>query len=553
MDEGFDLLDDAQIMDELAKFAEEARRAAATAPEDQLELIKAKCAEFAASGARSLEESIILARAFASELSISVRDSEIQRFILGSLSGGVAAPRRQGERLDTTPTEWAWENILMAGKLNMLVAPPKAGKSALLVGLIGAWARGQGSFLGHAIHGDCPNVYIVGTDQPEGDWVTLFRREGLVGDDDVLADPIKLLWSAGAPLHLSVEGISHLKRLSEEDPGSLFLVDSYHACISPLGIDEATSAFDGPARALQEALAPSQGTIALIHHTNKSVSGGNATNASRGSNSLPAAGSMNTLLTWFRPPAEGQLQTDRKLILKSEGRGKGTSMVIELSDTGWTLHGDGDSALQAQALAEAEAELSGQQADVFDYAMTRWENGQNPITVTEVAGHMGKEAKKVDRVVRALVRKGLLRKAGELPPSLQGGRPAHLFSPWVMGGNTPSPENGGFRGETEENPSRASIKRGFPPKPHKPPIPGGGGFPPSVLPPADSPLELLTDGEWVNGWKLHYATRDEHQVIAYRLIAGKPIKRSALRWGLDVRLCQTPTLPAPLNLDDLPF
>jgi hypothetical protein len=484
-------------------------------------------------------------------IELDIRDGELRRYLAEARGDqvGIATPRMQGEVIDTTPTPWAWEGVLMAGAMNLLVAPPKVGKSALTIGMVAAWARGQGNYLGHALHGPCPNVYIVGTDQPENDWFTLLAREGLVGEGSTLADPIKMLWSSGCPLHLSQDGIRHLAYLAAEDPGALFLIDSYHACISPLGIDEATSAFDGPARALQGALAPHHATIALIHHTNKSVAGGNATNASRGSNALPAAASLNILMNWLRPPAEGQTQADYRVIVKTQGRAKGTSLIIELTDNGWVQHGDGEIALQAEALADAEAELAGQQADIFDYVMTRWENGANPVTISELAGHLNRETKKVDRVVRALMRKGLLRKAGELPPSLDGGRPAHLFAPTVVGEYPPPSEMGGKPEETGKTPSRVqkeTIKPPLPPKPTD--FLGGGVFPPEGgLPPANSPVELLTDGVWLNGWHLHSDTTDTHHVVAWKQLRSGPYHKRNLRWGVDARLCQPSS--DPLDFD----
>ena len=218
---------------------------------------------------------------------------------------GVCVPRMRGERMDTTPTPWAWEGVIMSGTFNLLVAPPKVGKSALMVGMISAWFHGEESYLGQPLHGVCPKVFIIGTDQPESDWHTLFKREGLIDRDGNMSGPVEMLWHTGAPLHLTEEGISHLGEIAAVNPGSFFLLDSYHSTVAPLGIDEATSAFDGPARKLAEVLAPHKATLAMIHHTNKSVSGGNATNASRGSNALPAAASLTILMNWFRQPAEG--------------------------------------------------------------------------------------------------------------------------------------------------------------------------------------------------------------------------------------------------------
>ena len=67
------------------------------------------------------------------------------------------------------------EGVIMSGTFNLLVAPPKVGKSALMVGMISAWYHGEESYLGQRLHGVCPKVYIVGTDQPESDWFTLLR------------------------------------------------------------------------------------------------------------------------------------------------------------------------------------------------------------------------------------------------------------------------------------------------------------------------------------------------------------------------------------------
>ena len=108
-----------------------------------------------------------------------------------------------------------------------------------------------------------PKVFIVGTDQPESDWHTLFKREGLVDREGNMAGPVEMLWHTGAPLHLTEGGIAHLGEIAAANPGALFLLDSYHACCAPLGLEEAASSFDGPARQLAEALAPYKATLAI--------------------------------------------------------------------------------------------------------------------------------------------------------------------------------------------------------------------------------------------------------------------------------------------------
>jgi hypothetical protein len=423
----------------------------------------------------------------------------------------------------------------MAGTFNLLVAPPKVGKSALMVGMLAAWWHGEGSYLGQPLHGVCPPVFIVGTDQPENDWFTLFKREGLVDGDRTLGGPIEMLWSTGNALHLNPEGITRLAEVAGQHPGAFFLVDSYHACISPLGIDESTSAFDGPARALAEALAPHNATLVLIHHTNKSVAGGNAVNASRGSNALPAAASLTLLMNWLKQPADGQVQTDYRVVVKTQGRARRSTMLIELQDDGWISHGDGETALQAEAIAEAADELQGRHADAFDYIADRWELGQFPVSGLELATHMNLPGNKVNRCLQGLVRKGLIEQVGATDPGVSGGRPSLLYAPL-----TPLPQEGVNKVNNVNNLARIHEIRGYSPfSPLSPPVGGGGGrgeqggcSPPSV----GTPVERLIDGAWHNGWVIQDAS-NPHAVTIAKL--GQPTYRIRnLRWEVDLRPCE---------------
>ncbi len=472
-----------------------------------------------------------LLRLYADEVGCPINE-KTAGIVLSKAQGqiaGVSVPRKRGEKLDTTPTPWSWEGVIMASTFNLLVAPPKVGKSALMVGMISAWFHGEESYLGQKLHGTCPKVYIIGTDQPESDWNTLFEREGLVNSDGELSGPIEMLWHTGAPLHLTDEGVKHLAEIAEENPGSFFLLDSYHACCAPLGLEEAASSFDGPARQLAEALAPHKATLAMIHHTNKSVSGGNATNASRGSNALPAAASLTILMNWFKQPAEGQTQSDHRVVLKTQGRAKGTTLLIELEDDGWVHHGDGESVLAAESMQEAADELQGRQADIFDYICERWSDGQFPVVASELADVAKCNASKVNRALRALEKKDLVRQDGQLDALVSGGRPQLLWVP-----NTPSPEIGGKGGKTSTTPRASHEIRGY--SPSSPCLPDSlGTSTVGVLPPG-TPVELRRGDAWSNGWVIANATKMD-SIRAAKL--GSPnITISSLRWELDVRLCQ---------------
>ena len=459
---------------------------------------------------------------------------------------GVCAPRMRGEKMDTTPTPWAWEGVIMSGTFNLLVAPPKVGKSALMVGMISAWFHGEESYLSQPLHGPCPKVFIVGTDQPESDWNTLFKREGLVDRDGNLGGPIEMLWHTGAPLHLTDEGIAHLGEIAAVNPGALFLLDSYHACCAPLGLEEAASSFDGPARQLAEALAPHKATLAMIHHTNKSVSGGNATNASRGSNALPAAASLTILMNWFKQPAEGQTQSDHRVVLKTQGRAKGTTLLIELQDDGWIHHGDGESVLAAEAMQEAADELQGRQADVFDYIKERWVLGEFTVAGTEIASHFNLERNKTSRCLRGLVRKGLIEEAGMTETNELGGRPSPLYRP--KGGSS---LEGWQTSQTCQTSRAYTERRGLPPLTPLTRMTGGCSVEGGLTPPSPgTPVELLRNGEWSNGWVVAAASNSDN--VRAAKLGNSMITVGNLRWGLDVRACESSPFKAePTETADL--
>ena len=486
-----------------------------------------------------------LLRLYADEVGFPITEKTAAILLLraqGTVSG-VCLPRMRGEKMDTTPTPWAWEGVIMAGTFNLLVAPPKVGKSALMVGMISAWFHGEQSYLGQPLHGVCPKVFIVGTDQPESDWHTLFKREGLVDREGNMSGPVEMLWHTGAPLHLTEGGIAHLGEIAEANPGALFLLDSYHACCAPLGLEEAASSFDGPARQLAEAVAPYKATLAMIHHTNKSVSGGNATNASRGSNALPAAASLTILMNWFKQPAEGQTQNDYRVVLKTQGRAKGTTLLIELQDDGWIHHGDGESVLAAEAMQEASDELQGRQADIFDHMCERWAAGEFPVSTNELQEIAKCNASKVLRALRALEKKGLVYQHGQLEALVAGGRPQFLWAPIEA-----SRDIGGSRGERGNTSHASHGEIGFTPKTPKPPN-TLGSFVEGFLPPSPgTPVELHRNNVWSNGWVVVDASNAD-SVKAAKL-GNTNITVGSLRWDLDVRLCQSsPFKEAPETFD----
>ena len=379
---------------------------------------------------------LLLFREQACDIGFNLTKAEASGYLAKALGQDLAIPepKRGGDNLNVVPQPFLWDGVIMSGRQNLLVAPPKVGKSALMVALAAASLRQESQFLGVGITQHINKLIIVGTDQNESDWWTLFKREGLGkekvdenGEKKHLLHDRVILWTLEDRVQLTNEGIEAIRIQADANPGSLVLIDTYHACIGLLGIEESSSEFDGPARQLEQALAGTGSTTVLVHHTNKSVSGGNAITASRGNNSLSAAVSWSVLLNWLRVPEEGQVQTDHRIAVKPMGRGQAQSIVIELTDDGWRSHGSGDAAMAAEAFSEAEDSLVGQIASVYDHACTLWENEVH-TTATEISAQCRMTNQQSLRYLNQLVKRGLLVRDGVVP-SIKAGRPAVLFKP----------------------------------------------------------------------------------------------------------------------------
>ena len=245
-------------------------------------------------------------------------------------------PRLRGERMDTTADALGVGGRDHVRHLQSVGGPAKGGKVRADGRDDQRMVSRRGVIPGSAPAWPLPQRFTSSAlTSLRSDWHTLFKREGLIDREGNMAGPIEMLWHTGAPLHLTPEGIDHLGQIAELNPGSLFLLDIRITRLLRRLASTRNISFDGPARKLAEVLAPHKATLAMIHHTNKSVSGGNATNASRGSNALPAAASLTILMNWFKQPAEGQTQNDHRVVVKTQGRAKGTTLLIELTDDGW--------------------------------------------------------------------------------------------------------------------------------------------------------------------------------------------------------------------------
>ena len=344
---------------------------------------------------------------------------------------------KEGDEIDTTEAEWLWEGMVMKGQFNLVVGAPKVGKSALITAMIGALARGDRELLGRPLAEECPPVILLGTDQPYSMWAQLLNREDLL-QDRKLQWPIKRLMAAGDGLVLDDEGLQRIQQMAEEHPGALIVLDSYDSLAGPLGVEEASALFARPARLLIERLAPTGATWVVLHHTNKSVSGGSAISASRGSNALPAAASWCLLLNWLKAVPEGMTQTDFRVMAAGQGRARGSQMLCQLTGDGaechWEAMGDPKEVITTEKSLEAELNIGeGRQADTLDYLRTRWELGNFSVCTRELADTLNVTQAKANRYLNQLVNKSLAKvwKAAYRPivgSHGNNGRPADLFA-----------------------------------------------------------------------------------------------------------------------------
>jgi hypothetical protein len=390
-------------------------------PQEKLTVLRGMAADLLEQST-AFADRVPLLRARAEELDLTLRDQELLRLLWDARRAASGADQLlvPGNRIDLTQTRWVWEGIIMPAAANLLVGLPKTGKTALMLAMLGAWHRGEPSFLGQPLFGPCPPVLIVGTDQPQSDWGRMMLEVGLIGSDGVIQAPVVGLAHAGRPLHLSPEGIERIETYAAAHPGLFVLVDSLAAAIGPLGLREKDEDFAEPIRDLMEALEPHGATLLAVHHSGKERAGDRASLASRGTTALPAAVSQNISLAPM-PAGNPAGPPERRVTLKTEGRGGlPQHLLIERTTEGWISHGSAESVALAQHLQELEEKLSDRQAEALEVVRHQWMRGER-MEAKGLAIALALE-KDGDRIARRtldqLVRRGLLQSAMEV--GLQG-------------------------------------------------------------------------------------------------------------------------------------
>lgn len=346
------------------------------------------------------------------ELNLPLRDPELKRLLADARRQALGVAEGIGSRpLNLAPVPWLAEGLLMRGCMNLLLGPPKIGKTSLTTGLIGAWAAGSDNYLGLPLIGPCPPVLIVGPDQPEGDWGRLLLSCGLLDAQHRLRPPVIDLFTAGQPLQLDAEGIERIATYAAEHKGLLVLIDSLAAVTRTLGISENDAEIASPLMALLEALEPHGATPVLIHHSGKASIGGSPSLASRGSSAIPAIASQTVSLSRL---AEGQpgAPPDRRVVVKTEGRGGSPiELLAERTDAGWISHGDAEAVQAERWRQQEEGRLPDRHGEALEAVRERWDTDQLPMdaaTLAEVLELKGDAVRKARALLDSLVRRGLL-------------------------------------------------------------------------------------------------------------------------------------------------
>lgn len=358
---------------------------------------------------------IVHLRTAASGLGLNLRDGELKQFLAEArrrLNGTAEAIHDRPVSL--APVPWLVDGLLMARCLNLLIAPPKVGKTSLALQMISQWAKGAESYLGRRIITPCPPVLIVGPDMPECDWGLMLKGFDLLQDDLRLKTPVVALFSAGQPITLDVEGIERIASFAAEHPGLLVVLDSIHTATMRLGISENDAEIAGPIQSLIEALEPHGATLLAIHHSNKSRLNDTPTLASRGSSAIPALASHMIGLSRLTQQTQQNGKADRRVVLRTEGRGGlPLELLVErLEAEGWICHGEAEAIHAERHRQEVERALSDRQAEALELCRDRWQQDGLAMDAMDLAPLMGLSGstaeRKARRTLEQLTQRGLL-------------------------------------------------------------------------------------------------------------------------------------------------
>ena len=336
-----------------------------------------------------------------------------------------AQPIGAGGTFKVKQTPWVVDGIVRHG-LNLLTAPPGAGKSRLSAALASAWISGSDSFMGRDLRG--PNdvsdrhVLIIGTDQNREDWQLTLKETSLIrtygtdtatGEQVVQLHPGVTLHTLEEGLRLDADGLNLIRRWCDAHPNCGVIIDSFTACLPP-GVDEDKSSAARPVHDLNAALGSCWGV--LLHHNRKSA--GKDRNigigAGRGSGAIDAAVSRVIGLALIHKMEGGALvaqESDPRRELISTKRGGGTlHLVVNSND--WSVEGTADELKRQERQQHLISNLTEAQTDVLSVleATDDWITTRDVVTGLgdDYGNGTGSKAAAARRTLKRLETLGLI-------------------------------------------------------------------------------------------------------------------------------------------------
>lgn len=378
--------------------------------------------------------------------------AKLSQFLIEVRGNDEVAEPFRGTELKLRSEVGAWGNLLAADAFNLLIAAPKAGKSALIVHVFACSKRGDETCLGLPIRKRWNKLIISGNDMSVGEWGKILIREGLAvptGDDheNFLPDDDVIIWDTGNPARMNAKGIKAMAEQCALFPDSLLVIDSLRSN-TDASIDENKAEIREPIEQTKKGLDGCKVTTVLIHHANKSVAGGTAITASAGNNAIPGSCDNTLLLKHLKPEPVSGYRTDNRLVATSSGRLQSDHLLIELTSTGigaWESRGDAEQALRAEHIAEVEERLQGRLLLTFEHAEEIADNGVH-TTTAEIAQQLNITQIKARKALEALCRKGLMVRCGSLDGGF--GRPQILYAPATSNLALAGEAVGGVKGVT---------------------------------------------------------------------------------------------------------
>lgn len=351
---------------------------------------------------------------------LSLKDDELQTIITQAIAkrDGKVTEIRRGDKINMRPIQWFWEGILKKGGCNMIFGDPKTGKTRLVLGLLGNFLNGAGSFLGRQLTDEDSELMIVGPDMSEDSWGAFLNEFHLCKPDGSMHERIRSVITRGFSFRLDSDGIDKIVNHCKESPGLVILMDSLTTVMAGLGYDENRPQYVEPLEQLMDAIAPYNATLIVIHHSKKENGGGSMSTMARGSSALSAKVDVLVSLKQFKPSQYAE--PTGEIEIYTEGRvGKRQSLLAAWDEEAscWASRGSRTDALKEHALLEEGAKLKGRQLETLIALIQAYEVDQTPPSATELTIKLGldpdKERTKVYGYLEPLIqKKGYVVEAG---------------------------------------------------------------------------------------------------------------------------------------------